>query len=306
MKTGLQSFRCQSLRTLIALAMLLPLILYAIFTGQRPPREPMVQPLFTGITYERQVRDRPRPLMIHLLTVDLTVPEVQVIVSGGVETDTVTNETIARTTSEFLQESGVQIAVNGSFFFPFREKTPWDYAPHSGDRVFVLGQAIAAGKRYAEPRKPWHPFCILSTGKVLISAQYTCPQKTEFALAGGPLLLLAGEPVDFHAFVGNFDKPYARLLIATNATGDKLWLIAVDGKQPFYSDGMTLAETVEFLQELGVTQALNLDGGGSTTLVQAQAKGQPKILNAPIQTKIPMRERAIANHIGIYAPPLSR
>lgn len=58
----------------------------------------------------------------------------------------------------------------------------------------------------------------------------------------------------------------------------------------------------KIFQDLGVYSALNLDGGGSTTLVTETASGITP-LNAPIHTKIPMRERPIANHIGFYALP---
>ncbi len=70
-------------------------------------------------------------------------------------------------------------------------------------------------------------------------------------------------------------KHYQRTAVATNQKGDKLWLIVIDGKQPFYSDGVTIAELTEIMINLGVDKALNLDGGGSTTLVvrtDSQAK----------------------------------
>lgn len=44
-------------------------------------------------------------------------------------------------------------------------------------------------------------------------------------------------------------------------------LVTVDGRQAPYSDGMTLAELAELMGRLGATEALNLDGGGSTTMV---------------------------------------
>ena len=43
-------------------------------------------------------------------------------------------------------------------------------------------------------------------------------------------------------------------------------LVTVDGRQPGYSVGMTPMEFAQFLVSLGVTEAANLDGGGSTTL----------------------------------------
>ena len=53
------------------------------------------------------------------------------------------------------------------------------------------------------------------------------------------------------------------------------------------------------MHSLGVDKAMNLDGGGSSTLV-ATKEGGLKILNAPYHTRIWMRERPIANHLGIY------
>ena len=52
---------------------------------------------------------------------------------------------------------------------------------------------------------------------------------------------------------------------------------------------------------LGAYQALNLDGGGSTTLVSSDGKGGARLLNRPIHAGIPGRERIVANHLGVYA-----
>jgi exopolysaccharide biosynthesis protein len=55
---------------------------------------------------------------------------------------------------------------------------------------------------------------------------------------------------------------------AIGITPDRHLLLAVvDGRQPAHSVGMTLLELAKFMQELGVTDAMNLDGGGSTELV---------------------------------------
>jgi exopolysaccharide biosynthesis protein len=45
------------------------------------------------------------------------------------------------------------------------------------------------------------------------------------------------------------------------------WLVTVDGRQPDASNGMTLVELQKLAKRLGLTDALNLDGGGSTTMV---------------------------------------
>lgn len=77
---------------------------------------------------------------------------------------------------------------------------------------------------------------------------------------------------------------------AIDKAGETLWLILVDGKQPNYSEGVTLAELREIAKNLGAQTAINLDGGGSTTLVMESDRAS-KVLNAPIHTKIPMRGR---------------
>jgi hypothetical protein len=48
--------------------------------------------------------------------------------------------------------------------------------------------------------------------------------------------------------------------------GGKFLMITVDGRQPGVSVGMSLQELAEYLFSLGATDAMNLDGGGSTTM----------------------------------------
>ena len=53
-------------------------------------------------------------------------------------------------------------------------------------------------------------------------------------------------------------------------------LVTVDGRQPGYSIGLSLPDAAELLRSLGATEAVNLDGGGSTTLAAG-----PTVLNRP-------------------------
>ncbi len=70
---------------------------------------------------------------------------------------------------------------------------------------------------------------------------------------------------------------HPRTAIAYNDDNGKLFLVTVDGRQPRYSRGMTLTTLTRFLRNrLGATDALNLDGGGSTTMVLGgKVKGRP-------------------------------
>jgi hypothetical protein len=209
-------------------------------------------------------------------------------------------EVRARTTTEFLREFKLQLAVNGNFFYPFHETSPWDYHPKSGDRVNVLGQAIANRASYSPPQSSWPVLCFNASDRAGIETDGECPRDTVQAVAGNTTLVENGKPVGLNS--ESPQKPYARVAVAIDKDGKTLWLIAIDGKQPLYSEGVTIAELTQIVLDLGADSALNLDGGGSTTLVMATPK-QPTVLNAPIHTKIPMRQRPVANHLGFYALP---
>ncbi|MBD2106357.1 phosphodiester glycosidase family protein [Nodosilinea sp. FACHB-13] len=282
---------------IVATVLLLPLILYAQLCFQRPPQTLAQQTLFPGISYQRSVHSSPRPYILHLITLDLTTPGIRAFTTAGRPTEN-RGETTARTTSEFLQEFNLQLAINANYFYPFREKAPWDFYPHRGDRVNVVGQAIADGTAYASAEADWPALCISPANRAQILETGECPVGTAQAVAGRDLLILNNNPVALSE--SESDQPYSRTAVAVNKTGETLWLAIVDGKQPFYSEGITLAELTEVFKQLEVDTALCLDGGGSSTLV-VKTGSRPTVLNAPIHTKIPMRERPVANHLGFYA-----
>jgi hypothetical protein len=68
------------------------------------------------------------------------------------------------------------------------------------------------------------------------------------------------------AYQGTAPERHPRTVIAWSGT--RHWLITMDGRQPGYAVGMSFAEMQDFLIDyLHVDNAINLDGGGSTTLV---------------------------------------
>ena len=281
-----------------AAILMVPLILYSKAQWQRPPRTALTQPLFEGISYERRVLDQPRPLIMHMITVDLTAAGIEVFVSPG-QPGNDDHEIAALNTSEFLARHNLQLAVNANFFYPFEEKTPWNFYPHQGDRNTVLGIAITSGENYSPAQSEWPALCFSSPNQAVINGNGTCPDGTEQAVAGNQLLVESGSPVP----LTYPDRVYGRVMAAINKPGDRLWLVIADGKQPHYSEGATLTQLTALAQSLGADSAINLDGGGSATLVIESPDG-PRLLNAPIHTKLPLRERPVANHIGFRARPL--
>jgi Phosphodiester glycosidase len=62
------------------------------------------------------------------------------------------------------------------------------------------------------------------------------------------------------------DMRHPRTMIGVDRRGF-LWLMTIDGRQPDRSLGMTFAELMALANRLELQNALNLDGGGSTTMV---------------------------------------
>ncbi|MBD1869849.1 phosphodiester glycosidase family protein [Cyanobacteria bacterium FACHB-471] len=276
----------------------MPLLFYGKLHFQRPPRTDQERTLFQGIVYRRIAKSLPRPVVIHVTTIDLTAPGIRVFVTPGMPTSD-NRETQAQTTSEFVDEFDLQLAVNASFFYPFEENTPWNYYPHSGDRTNVLGQGISNGLLYSPADPDWSVLCFADNNQARIAAQ-ECPSGTVQAIAGSDVLIEQGDRLDADLDSYNNRIPYPRVATAINREGNQLYLVVVDGKQPLYSEGVTTTELTEILLEMGAYSALNLDGGGSTILVAATPSGTT-VLNAPIHTKVPMRQRPVANNLGFYA-----
>lgn len=86
-------------------------------------------------------------------------------------------------------------------------------------------------------------------------------------LGGGPRLLADGQYAGGEGFRASLsDRRHPRTAIGRLADG-RILLAVVGGRQPYHSLGMTLVELAGTLRQLGVTDAMNLDGGGSSTLV---------------------------------------
>ena len=91
-----------------------------------------------------------------------------------------------------------------------------------------------------------------------------------------------------------------RTAIGINRNGRYLYLVVVDGRQPFYSEGATFVELAHLLIDQGAFIGMSLDGGGSSTMVMEGNGDEPVILNSPIDNYIPGRERPVGTHLGIY------
>jgi len=199
----------------------------------------------------------------------------------------------ARTTSQFLAEFDLQVAVNGDGFEPWYDNSILNYYPHSGDPVDVIGYSASKGEVYSYPTDD-EPTIFISNRKR--ASLYKPIGKMESAISGNALLLDKGRAVPAP---GGEAQPRTALGIGKN--DKQLVLVVVDGRQPGYSQGATLSELAEILKDHGAVHAINLDGGGSSTLVVEGVMSRPQVLNSPVNHRLPGMQRAVGNHLGVYA-----
>jgi hypothetical protein len=105
----------------------------------------------------------------------------------------------------------------------------------------------------------------------------------KYLLASGPMLVKDGKV--FMTIDENSSRAMERAprsAVAIDTTKNRVFLVAVDGRQPGFSTGMTLKEFAQYLVKLGADRALNLDGGGSTALAtRLYGQNQVSLMNSP-------------------------
>ena len=249
----------------------------------------MRQELYQGVVYYRRVHFTPYPMIAHIVTIDMTAPGIRFLVTPGQPDQELPLE--ARTTSAFARASGVQIAINGDGFTPWHANDIFDYYPHSGDRVKPNGYAMSEGVEYGEGPEP--TLYIAQNN----AASFDGGIGPYNAISGSWMVVVNGEPV---AGLDN-TSPAPRTAVGLNSAGTKMVLFVADGRQPFYSQGATLYEMAELMAHYGADNAMLLDGGGSSTLVIQNELGLVRVMNSPIQSGIPGRERPVGNHLGVFA-----
>ena len=120
-------------------------------------------------------------------------------------------------------------------------------------------------------------------------------QGVRYAVGGGPTIVRGGK-VYVNAQAERFDSHIAtgrspRTAIGYTREGYAL-MVTVDGRQPKHSVGATLNELARLMVELGAVEAINLDGGGSSTMV---------IDGKPVNKVSGGSERLVSNVIGIFS-----
>jgi len=246
------------------------------------------RPLFRGVDLAagRLLGDAPQAA--YALRVDLHEPGIEFLTTPSNADKPL--DTDGRTTSRFLEEFKCQAAVNASPFSPIHEG---DGAPKD-----VLGLSVSRGDAYSGPNDVYGALIITEDNRARIAKPPVDAAGAYNAVGGFGLLLEEGTDA------GSNGERHPRTVAGVSKNGRYLYLLVIDGRQGNYSTGATTSETAQWLLRLGAWSGLNLDGGGSTSMVVADESGKAQLVNRPIHNNIPGLERVNANHLGIYATPL--
>ena len=206
------------------------------------------------------------------------------------------SDSLLKKTSLFGIENKAIVALNGSFF-----------DVEKGGSVAYLesnGQVIA---RNRNSKEKWAKTDSLLNGAIVIEQSgklrieiakpvryYEESDQEKTVLVSGPILLASGQllPLENSEFV---NKRHPRSCLCETSSNSIL-LIAVDGRSEIAS-GMNLKELQRLLLKLQCSNAINLDGGGSTTLWVDNGKTQA-IINQPSDKE---GERPVSNILLIKA-----
>ena len=174
---------------------------------------------------------------------------------------------------------------------------PFDgYVISIGKEAFEKSNNILyfAKKQPSKPKKIEEILRLVNEVKSLESSKQTFFTKTEDIVGGVPQLIKNGkieitweEEKSSKSFV---ETRHPRTAVAKLKDG-KFLMVTVDGRQK-ESVGMDLNELAALLLELGAVDAMNLDGGGSTTMFS-----QGKVVNKPSDKE---GERKVSDAILVF------
>jgi exopolysaccharide biosynthesis protein len=218
-----------------------------------------------------------KELQVHALEINLEQPGVSLRSTASGER--------RQTTSAFAKSVGAQMAINADFFsysdyatdgLSAGNSVAWDGTNDDGDRsTFVFG---------ADHRVELAPM----TTKVRFE-----PKWMKGVVSGGPDLLRDGEVTGWLSSFRCFVR-HPRTALGLSRDEKTLYFVVVDGRSAA-SVGMTCVELAALLKGLGSWTAMNLDGGGSSTMY-VEGLG---VVNQPSDG----HERIVGNHLAVFAPP---
>lgn len=255
---------------------------------------------YTPIRYEHRVGTDPNR-QIFIAKVDLTYPTVDVRVSrGGNDPDGDGEwQTTLQTPGVIADREHFELAVNADFFAAQNTKDAEGAKSGfvTGKWGKVLGPAVTDGTLWGPAANERATLSFDALNRPRIAMMKDVPAGTYQVVAGSTIILKDGKATADAEVEGPFQSTKHPRTVAGIADGGKTLVLAViDGRRPAYAIGMSLKELADLMLGLGCTDAINLDGGGSSEMVLRDPQsGELKVMNRPSDG----RERAVGNVLGI-------
>ena len=225
---------------------------------------------YPGIRY--LYRTSSTPWRIHALVIDLC--------RAGVRLQATSSSQRKRTPSAFGALVGAEAVINGDFF---------SYSTYG-----TSGLAVSKGSKWSDTKDSSRPFIAFGPDRALIdppsNTVSTVPPWITEAVGGNPNLIVDGIKQTSTSSLCTVRHP--RTMAGLSRDGKTLYLAVVDGRWSA-SKGMTCGEMATLMAGLGAYNALNLDGGGSSSM---WIKGKGTV-NHPSDGK----ERTVGNHLAVHA-----
>lgn len=228
--------------------------------------------------------------------VDLNDPTVEIVVTGPAPAGTGA-EAVRTRTDLWQQTNALRLAVNANFY----GSLPGGLADIVG--LSVSDGVIVSGARVFE-NNPADPALMFRNDGVAVIGNLTNidAQQARDAVAGvgpsdtdgvaGTQLVTDGANTGAGARVEPASRA-PRTAAGVPEDGRTLVLMVIDGRQPGWSEGVTLAQLADLMIEFGAWDAINLDGGGSSSFIHDD--GTERTTNRPSDGQF----RAVANHLGV-------
>lgn len=300
-------------------------ILASLLAGIAGPRaQSRATSPYIGVTLIERAEATPRPVRMHIAQIDTRAPGIRFLVSppGGAR------EVVRQSTLAFLESVNAQLAINAHFFLPFPSpdtdawiiglgasdgrvfsafETPeqsfalvadapaLNFDPRQRPRIVHRDPRQADGVHVRERVRLWNT--VAGSSQVVTDGQATIPAYHDPSHPRGPLT--PGGPSSYSNEKSWNDVATARTVIGLSKDRRTVTLFTVDVRGG--SEGMRLGEIADLLlREYGVWNALNLDGGGSTTMAwQNPRTGGAELLN--VSSDPAPGGRAVATSLAVFA-----
>ena len=247
-------------------------------------------PIFQGIDTATGKADTPRLMRVYALRIDMKAEGVEFFSTPRAKEGFADNvkEVVRQTVPQFLETHNLQAAVNANFF----------------GAATVSGLAVSQGQIVSKNEKNHPAFLVFKDKRVeIVDVQDDSdpPADVETAVAGNCIIVKGGTVIS----QSNQDI-HPRTAVGISEDGRYVYFIAIDGRQREYSMGTSYVETGKWLVKFGAWDGLNLDGGGSTTMVVRTPEEKAKVLNIPVGVgNQPHSLRSNGNSIGVRAKSLA-